>query len=422
MMSIFSLIDCNNFYASCERVFNPYLEGKAIVVLSNNDGCIVARSQEAKKLGIPMGAPFFQWEKLCHKKILFAFSSNYALYGDMSNRVMTILQDFCPDLEVYSIDEAFLRFDGFNEKDLVSYSAHIRKTVKAWTGLPVSIGIAPTKTLAKIANSIAKKKTVEGVFDLRNPTVCEDILSEFPVENIWGIGHGFAKRLKLLNIKTAKNLRDVNLKMIRENFSIVMERLVEELRGISCIPLEIIQPRKQIMSSRSFGKLVTNIHELEEAISHYTASACLKLRKQNSLAGGINIFLHTNHFREKEPQYGNSMSYKFPEPTCDNSYIISAAKKCLQKIYHSGFFYKKAGIMLLDLSPRTIKQFDLFSIRQNKSDSIMKTLDSINEKIGENTLYFAAEGVQKSWRTRCSRKSPRYTTQWNELAKVICKI
>lgn len=421
-MSIFSLIDCNNFYASCERVFNPHLDGKAIVVLSNNDGCIVARSQEAKKLGIPMGAPFFQWEKLCDKKILFAFSSNYALYGDMSNRVMTILQDFCTDLEVYSIDEAFLCFDGFNEKDLVSYSSHIRKTIKAWTGLPVSIGIASTKTLAKIANSVAKKKTIEGVFDLRNPTVCENILSVFPVENIWGIGHGFAKRLNALNIKTAKNLRDANLKMIRANFSIVMERLVEELRGISCIPLEIVQPRKQIMSSRSFGKLVTDINELEEAISHYTAKACLKLRKQNSLAGGINIFLHTNYFREKEPQYGNSISYKFLEPICDNSYIISAAKKCLQKIYRSGFCYKKAGIMLLDLSPQTIKQFDLFSIRQNKSDSIMQALDSINEKIGENTLYFAAEGVQRSWRTRCSRRSPRYTTQWNELAKVICKI
>lgn len=420
-MSIFALVDCNNFYASCERVFNPRLEGKPIVVLSNNDGCVVARSNEAKKLGIPMGAPFHEWKKLCDKKILFAFSSNYALYGDMSNRVMTSLEHFCPDLEIYSIDEAFLSLDGLKERDLFSYSKNIRKIIKQWTGIPVSIGIAPTKTLAKIANRIAKKNTVEGVFNLCDSVIRENILSEFPVEDIWGVGRRLAKRLNDLKIRTALDLRNANVKMIRMHFSVVMERLVEELRGISCIPLEMVQPRKQIISSRSFGKLVTELSELEEAISYYTAKACLKLRKQNSLAGGITIFLHTNFFREKDPQYGNSINHRFAEPSSDSSFIISAAKKCLKNIYRPGFRYQKTGVMLLDLSPHSVRQYDLFSSRENKSELLMQTFDLINERLGKNTLFIAAEGVQRNWKTRCNRMSYRYTTQWNELAKVICK-
>lgn len=421
-MSVFSLVDANNFYVSCERVFNPSLEGKAIVVLSNNDGCVISRSSEARKLGIPMGAPFFQWKKLCDRKILYAFSSNYALYGDMSNRVMKTLQYFCSDLEIYSIDEAFLCFDGLKERDLVAYSMHIRQTVKAWTGIPISIGIAPTKTLAKMANMIAKKKTIVGVYDLRDSRVQEAILSDFPVEDIWGVGRGLTKKLKALKIKSAKDLRDANLKMIRSHFGVVMERLIEELRGVSCLPLEEIQSRKQIISSRSFGKKVTDIRELEEALSHYTANACLKLRNQNSLAGGVSIFLHTHHFRESDHQYGNSISYQFSEPTDDSSYMISVAKTCLQKIYRHGFNYKKAGIILLNLSPKTIKQYDLFSTRQNKSELIMEAVDSINKKIGKNTLFLAAEGVQRQWKTRCDRMSSRYTTQWHELANVICKV
>src|SRR5438445_364428 len=235
--------------------------------------------------------------------------------------------------------------------------------------MPVSIGIAPTKTLAKIANHIAKKKTAIGVFNLSQPAIQEEVLSEFPVENIWGVGHRLAKRLKELNIMTARDLRDANLKMIRMHFSVVMERLVEELRGISCIPLEMVQPRKQIMSSRSFGKPVTALWELEEALSFYAAKACVKLRKQNCLAKGITVFLHTNLFREKDPQYGNSINYHFSEPSSDTGFIISAAKKCLKNIFREGFRYKKTGIMLLDLSPRTIKQYDLLSIRHNKSET-----------------------------------------------------
>lgn len=420
-MSIFALVDCNNFYASCERVFNPHLNGKAIVILSNNDGCIIARSNEAKKLGIPMGAPFHEWKKLCDKKLLYAFSSNYALYGDMSNRVMTSLKQFCPTLEIYSIDEAFLSFDEANKTNLVTDTIEIRSKIKEWIGLPVSIGIAPTKTLAKIANHIAKKKTRSGVFDLRDPIMQEKILAEFPIANIWGIGRRLAKKLNDLNIHSARDLRDANLKMIRMHFSVVVERIVEELRGVACIPLEMIQPRKQIMSSRSFGKLITKINELEEAVSHYTAIACQKLRKQNSLAGGISVFLHTNFYRSQDAQYGNSSNCRFTEPTCDSSFIISTAKKCLNKIYRPGFHYQKAGIMLLDLSSHTIKQYDLFAIRQNKSEPLMRTLDCINEKLGKKALFIAAEGTQRNWKTRCARRSPRYTTQWDELMKVSCR-
>ncbi len=420
-MSIFALVDCNNFYASCERVFNPHLEGKAIVVLSNNDGCVVARSNEAKKLGVPMGAPFHEWRVLCDKKKLYAFSSNYALYGDMSHRVMSSLQYFCPEMEIYSIDEAFLSLDEYKNKDLLLYSTQIRKSIKKWTGIPVSIGIGPTKTLAKIANRVAKKNTAEGVFDISPLSIRKNILEQFPVEDIWGIGFRLAKRLKELNIQTALELRHANLKMIRTHFSVVMERTVEELRGISCIPLETIQPRKQIMSSRSFGKLVTDLNELEEALSHYAARACVKLRKQKSLTGGISIFLHTNHFRDNEPQYGNSTTYKFSEPTCDSSFIINAAKKCLGKIFRPGFRYQKTGIMLLDLSPQTIKQFDLFLPRRNKSELLMQTLDSINENFGKDSLFIAAEGIQRSWKTRCQHMSRRYTTCWDELATVFAK-
>ncbi len=420
-MSIFALVDCNNFYASCERVFNPHLENKAIIILSNNDGCVIARSNEAKKLGIPMGAPFYRWKKLCDNNTLYAFSSNYALYGDMSNRIMTLLTHFCPDIEIYSIDEAFLALDQFDENNLFSYSEKIRNTIKQCTGMPVSIGIAPTKTLAKIANHIAKKKTPNGIFDLSNPHIRDKVLAQFPIEDIWGIGRKLAKRLNELHIKTASDLRDANLKMIRMHFSVVMERLVEELRGISCIPLEMVQPRQQIMSSRSFGKPVTELWELEEALSFYTAKACVKLRKQKSLAGGISIFLHTNTFKENDPQYGNSMNYHFSEPTSDSGFIISAAKKCLKNIFREGFRYKKTGILLLDLSPLRIKQFDLLSNRQNKSESLMQTFDFINEKLGKNTLFLAAEGIQRHWKTRCDRRSKRYTTQWDELVNVICK-
>lgn len=253
-MSIYALVDCNNFYASCERVFNPQLEKKPVIVLSNNDGCIVARSNEAKALGLPMGAPYFKFEKMCLEKNVFVFSSNYELYGDISNRVMQVLQHFCPEIEIYSIDEAFLQLDKFSIWNLTNLMFEIRKKVKYWTGIPVSIGFGPTKTLAKIANKIAKKQSTSGVFDLCDEKIREDILANFLLEDVWGIGNRLSTRLNDLNIYTAKDLRDSNPKRMRKHFGVVIERIVQELRGSPCLTLESAQPRKQICSSRSFGK------------------------------------------------------------------------------------------------------------------------------------------------------------------------
>jgi len=423
-MSIFALIDCNNFYVSCERVFNPKLEKKPVVVLSNNDGCVIARSNEAKKLGIPMGAPYYQWKYFCQKNHVYVFSSNYALYGDMSHRVMTILESFCPEIEIYSIDESFISLDQFKERDLFSYAKEIKQAIKMYTGIPVSIGIASTKTLSKIANHIAKKHSIEGVFSLTDVEIYEKILEKFPVEDIWGIGRQYSKKLKSYGIETAKHLRDADLKTLRRQFSVVVEKIIQELRGISCLPLEnIIQPRKQIMSSRSFGRPVTDLAALEEALSHYTANACLKLRSQNSEANGIYVFLHTNLFNKNETQYGNGTSYRFPISSCDTSYIIHIAKICLRRIFKSGYRYQKVGVMLLDLSPKNIHQYDLLSIDENtRKKTLIKAIDRINETLGKNGLFFCAEGIERAWQVRAGMRSPRYTTQWNEIPRVNCKI
>jgi len=412
---MFALMDCNNFYASCERVFNPRLEGKPIVILSNNDGCIIARSNEAKHLGIPMGAPFFEWREYCQQHRVHVFSSNYALYGDLSQRVMSSLATFCPTIEIYSIDEAFLLFEGMTSAERLAYAADIRRAIKMWTGIPVSIGIAPTKTLAKVANYQAKKHTITGVFDLSQTETQEKILAQFPVQELWGIGRNLSKTLNLINIHTAKELRDANQKIIRSQFSVVMERMIQELRGISCLPLETVQARKQIISSRSFGKAISRLSDIEEALSHYTANACLKLRQQNSTANGITVFLNQNI------HHSVHLTYSFPTPSCDTSYIIKMAKKCLQKLFKPGLRYHKTGIILLDLGSRSINQFDLFTDTNNtKSNLIMKTVDTINEKMGKTALFRCAEGTERAWRIRCDKRSPRYTTHWDELVRVHC--
>jgi DNA polymerase V len=418
-MSVFALVDCNNFYASCERVFNPKLEGKPLLVLSNNDGCVIARSNEAKQLKIPMGAPFFQWKPFFIKHGAVWRSSNYTLYGDLSSRVMTSLSHFCPEIEIYSIDESFLQLDSFKRYDLVNYCKKIKLIVKQWTGIPVSIGIAPTKTLAKIANHIAKKKTFEGVFDLRDELVRDQVLTSFPVEDIWGIGRRIAKRIKEMGIETANQLRDSDPKNMRANFSVVMERLIQELRGISCLPLEEVQTRKQIMTSRSFGKPVMQLKELEEAISSYADRACYKLRQQKSRANGIYVFLHTNMFNEKDPRYANCITCHFPESSSHTGYIISFAKSCLREIYKKGYKYQKVGLMLLDLTNDNVTQYDLLSkSNAKKNDKLMETMDYINSKYGKNTVFPAANGFKQSWAMRANFKSPCYTTRWNELVRV----
>lgn len=417
-MSIFALVDCNNFYVSCERVFNPRLEKKPVLVLSNNDGCAIARSNEVKKMGIPMGAPFFKWKKFCEENNVTVLSSNYELYGDMSDRVMNVLQSLSPDMEIYSIDEAFLKWDGMSPSDLLTHMLEIRKTIKQWVGIPVSIGYAPTKTLAKVANHIAKTQMQEGVFDLIDPVKRKIMLEDFPLEKIWGVGRQLSVRLKKMNIHNAQALCDSDPKKMRHYFSVVMERMVQELRGFSCLGLETPAPRKQIISSRSFGKPVTQLQELEEAVSHYAATASVRLREQGSVARGISVFLQTNRFSESQSYYGNSVSLSFPIPTNDTAKIIALAKEGLRHLFKSGYRYKKAGIMLLDLRPTTMRQYDFFNSENPKREILMRTLDTINEIYGKNTVYHAAQGVQREWQMKFEHRTPRYTTRWSELLLV----
>ena len=415
-MKIFALVDCNNFYASCERVFNPSLKKRPIAVLSNNDGCIVARSNEVKALGILMGVPFFEQKAVLKKHNVAVFSSNYQLYGDMSQRIMDSLRLFCPDMEVYSIDEAFLRLDGMLPRNLYEYCKTIRAKLLQWTGIPVSIGIGPSKVLAKVANHVAKKLTDAGVFDIRGQQAQDEILKTLDVEKLWGIGGGWAERLGRISIHKALELRDASPTIIRKQLSVVGERILRELRGQSCIDLEDIQPKKNIMSSKSFGNLLTDKELIEEALANYAARACEKLRKQNSRAQAVYVFIQTNGFRETDKQYHNALTCTLTIPTSDTRIIIGAAKDCLNKIYKQGYRYKKVGIMLLDLIPASQEQTNLFASSDHRpSDHLMGIVDRINQGYGPDTLFFGAQGVTREWKMRCGLRSPRYTTQWNEL-------
>lgn len=418
-MKIFALVDCNNFYASCERVFNPGLKNRPIVVLSNNDGCIVARSNEVKALGIPMGVPFFKQKTIIKKHNVAVFSSNYQLYGDMSQRVMDSLRLFCPDMEVYSIDEAFLRLDYLQPRNLNEYCKTIRTKVLQWTGIPVSIGIGPSKVLAKVANHVAKKQTACGVFDIRSKQAQDEILKNLEVKKLWGIAGRWAERLDRIGINKASELRDANPTIIRKKLSVVGERILRELKGQSCIDLEDIQPKKNIMSSKSFGDLLTRKEPIGEALSNYAARACEKLRKQNSRAQAVYVFVQTNGFRETDKQYSNAITCTLAIPTSDTRIIIGAAKFCLSKIYKPGYRYKKVGIMLLDLIHVSLEQGNLFAnIDHHPGDHLMNILDRINEDHGPDTLFIGAQGVAREWKMRCGSRSPRYTTRWDELLMV----
>ncbi|MDH3256901.1 MAG: Y-family DNA polymerase [Nitrospinota bacterium] len=418
-MKVFALVDCNNFYASCERVFDPRLKNRPIVVLSNNDGCIVARSNEVKALGIPMGVPFFEQKALIQKHDIAVFSSNYQLYGDMSQRVMDSLRLFAPDIEVYSIDEAFLRLDHLQPRNLTEYCKTMRAKVMQWTGIPVSIGIGPSKVLAKVANRVAKKETDDGVFDIRSRQAQDAILKTLDVQKLWGVAWRWAERLRRIGITTASELRDASPPIIRKQLSVVGERLVRELRGHSCIDLEDIQPRKNIMSSKSFGNLLTQKAPMAEALANYAARACEKLRQQNSRAQAVYVFVQTNGFRETDAQYSNGLTCTLTVPTSDTRLIIEAARFCLNRIYKPGYRYKKTGVMLLDLIPAALEQKHLFADSdQHSNDHLMATVDRINRDHGPDTVFFGAEGITRQWKMRCGSRSPRYTTQWNELLRV----
>jgi DNA polymerase V len=418
---IFALVDCNSFYCSCERVFKPSLNNKPVIVLSNNDGCCVARTDEVKKLGIKMGAPYFQIKDFCKKNDVAVFSSNYALYGDMSRRVMKTLADFAPELEVYSIDEAFLSFNGFKKEGLVKYSHEIRAQVKQFTGIPVSIGIGPTKVLAKLANNFAKKnkESTQGVVSLYDFVNHDVLLKQVLVEDLWGVGRKSAEKLKALNIKTACDLKYSNERVIQQIMTITGRRIVEELRGISCISLELDQTdKKQIVSSRSFGRQVYKLEELKEAIANHVSTAAEKLRKQDCITKSLLVFVQTNPFKNV-PQYYNSATMNIMSGTFVTNKLINKAFLCLESIYKEGFEYKKVGVILSEIEKKSLSQLDFFRTHDNPQDDIlMKTLDAINEVEGRGTLKFAACGIDHFWKMLSEMKSPNYSSRWADLLHV----
>lgn len=415
-----ALVDCNNFYCSCERVFRPAWEGRPVAVLSNNDGCIIARSNELKALGVPMGMPYFQAKELMKKENAIVVSSNYALYGDMSARVMQVLGRFTPELEIYSIDEAFLDLSGFDVATLPDYARGIVRTVKQWTGIPVGIGIGPTKVLAKIANHIAKKRQVPGgVFDLGGAGELGAVLESIPVSDIWGIGRRWGKQLEALGIRNARQLRDADAVDLRRRFSVVMQRIVLELRGIPCLSLEEIAPKKAIMASRSFGQRVTERESLEEAVALHVARAAEKLRQQGSVAGAMVVMIRTGRHNEREAWYGPSCTVQFPVPTADTGKMTAAAVQGVQRIYRAGHRYAKAGIMLLELSPASQCQPTLFAAGDSeKSIKLMQAVDQLNRTYGRGTAFLAREGVTKSWAMKRGRMTAAYTTSWDGLVGV----
>ncbi len=418
----FALVDVNNCYVSCERVFDPSLEGKPVVVLSNNDGCVVARSAEVKALGIPMGEPWFKLKHLAKRHGIVAFSSNYALYADMSNRFMSILSSFAPSLEIYSIDECFLDLSGFSQ-DLTEYAREIREKVRQWVGLPVCIGIAPTKTLAKMANHVAKKRPEwNGVCDLSSLSPCfqEKLFSGIDVGEVWGVGRRLKEGLGGMGIRTVLDLKNSDPARIRKRFSVVLERTVAELNGISCIDLEeAAVQRQQIQSSRSFGMPVKSFEELSESVTLHVSRAAEKLRHQGSIAEGIQVHIRTNPFRPEDPQYSQGITMPLAGSTDDTMALTKAALSGLRKIYKAGHAYAKAGIVLVELSPKSLQPVDLFTdIGQiERRSTLMKTMDEINLRYGRNTLGPGISGIgaRRPWSMKRGNKTPAYTTDWKEL-------
>ena len=419
-----ALVDCNNFYVSCERVFNPRLEGKPVVVLSNNDGCAVARSNEVKALGIKMGEPWFKMEALAKQHGIIALSSNYTLYGDMSARVMSILSQFSDQQEVYSIDECFLDMDGFDPEYLVEHGQKIRQAVKRQLGIPLCVGIASTKTLAKLANHCAKKGLAggEGVCDFGrlSPDELSRLFSKIPVGEVWGIGPSIARRLEDMGLATVEDLKNADQEYVRQQFSVVAERTVKELNGIPCIDLEDAGvPRQQIMVSRSFGQPMTTLEDLSESVATFATSAAEKLRKDKSLATSLCVFIRTNPFKEEERQYNRSMVVPLAYATDDTTKLVRAALKGLERIFSYGYRYKKSGVLLLGLHPRSSRQSDFFDdpAESAKSENLMRVMDAINRKMGKGSISVAASGIRKRWGMRREMMSDGYTVDWFEIPK-----
>lgn len=422
MTSCFALVDCNNFYASCEKLFRPDLKHKPVVVLSNNDGCVVARSKEAKALGIKMATPVFQIRDAIERHGVVCFSSNYALYADMSSRVMSILEEEAPRVEVYSIDEAFMDLTGVSHTvDLLSFGRDVKARVDQHTGITVGIGIAPTKTLAKLANHAAKKYPATGsVVDLMDTARQRRLMRLVEVGDVWGVGRRITEKLQARGIKTALDLADADPKGIRREFSVVLERTVRELNGVSCLELEQMAPtKKQIVCSRSFGHRITDKGELRQAVAKYVSRAAEKLRGERRLARVLQVFIRTGVFNPTEPRYSNALSVELPNPTDDTRDLLEAADVLFSRIFRSGYRYAKAGVMLTDFYEHGTYQHDLFrgSAGRNCSKELMSVLDQINHS-GLGNVFFASQGVTPQWSMKREHLSPAYTTRWSELPLV----
>jgi DNA polymerase V len=432
-MSTYALIDGNNFYASCERVFRPSLIGKPIVVLSNNDGCVIARSNEAKALGIRMGHPWFQMRKQAEEQGIVALSANFTLYGDLSDRMMSIAAGLGPKQEIYSIDESFVELTGV-KGDLTARAHKVRERILQWVGIPCGIGIAPTKTLAKLANHIAKSADRKpGSYPAELARVCnlsalspesvDDLLAATDLAEVWGIGPRISKQMKDQGLNTVLDVKRLDLGTVRRQWSVVLERTVRELQGTACIGFEDEPPAKQeIACTRSFGKPVTRLEDLTEAVTEFGSRAAEKLRRQDGKAGQVLVFIRTSPFRANDKQVSRSTTIPLRRPTADAGLIAQAASMGLKAIFQDGFNYAKAGVMLLDLQSADIEQGEL-DLQEEAPEraTLMTALDAINERYGRGTLMLASagnRGLKRNWVMKQERRTPRYTTHWDEVAVV----
>lgn len=419
---MFALVDCNNFYASCERLFDRKLRDRPIVVLSNNDGCVVARSAEAKALGIEMGGPYFKIKDILAYHNVAVFSSNYTLYGDMSQRVMETLSQFSPDIEIYSIDEAFLSLKGFDS--LLALADTIRTTIKQWTGIPVSVGIAPTKTLAKLANHTAKKNPLyNGHCLLDSSSTWAPVLEKFPIRDVWGIGRQYAQMLNGHGIDTALKFSQLPDSWLRSHMSVVGVRTAQELRGIPCLELELEpEPKKGITVSRSFGNRITGYDELSQALTSYVTRAGEKLRREKLQAKHMQVFMHTSpHATDKikDPYYAPQMSFALPQYTDFTPELIHYALWALKQMYKKGFRYMKCGVILTELSVGGKHNLDLFDKRDSaRQNSLMVAMDKLNSRMGQRTLFYGSSGIDRAWVGVSTQKSRSYSTDWNNLLEV----
>lgn len=416
---MFALVDCNNFYASCERLFNPTLKDKPIVVLSNNDGCVIARSNEVKKY-VPMGAVAHKYKQVFEQNKINVFSSNFALYGDLSNRVMNNLRTFSPDIEIYSIDEAFLKFEGFEDYNLQEYGITIKDTVNKNVGIPVSIGFGPTKALSKVANRIAKKfpDKTNGSYVIDTEEKRIKALKWLAIEDVWGIGRKIAAKLRAISVSNAYEFTQLHDAYVRRELSVVGLRLKHELEGKSRLDLDEVATKKSIATTRSFKNDITDINDLRERISTYAVLCAEKLRKQNSDCNLITVFILTNRFKKDKPQYYKSITITLPYSSSSSITLSKYAMKALAVIYKKGYHFKKGGVIINGITPKNTKQINLFTNENPKHVNLMKAIDSINTNLGQSKVKLASQDLGRTWKMRQEKLSKRYTTNWDELLEV----